>query len=144
LFVGILISAISASDAIAVAKAGGERYGAAIKFAMARRHRQRAGAHALPRIFRWDSGRYITTSRHSPFDFAPAFARLRRGKQGQAQWRLQDCTNALCYLDAIRDSRIATFPNKLVSARDGTGRSTRSGQAPWRVQDWPQRLMLPW
>src|SRR5207248_10902400 len=50
-------------------------------------------------------------------DFAPAFARLPRGKREKAQRRLQACTNALRYLDAIRDSRIAASANKLVSAR---------------------------
>jgi hypothetical protein len=49
----------------------------------------------------------------SPFDFAPATA----GKQGKLIGGYRTGINAACYRDVIRDSRIATFANKLVWAR---------------------------
>jgi hypothetical protein len=51
------------------------------------------------------------------------------GRQAQ-QRGYRPSPNASRYRHAIRDSRIASVPKKLVSVRYGTARSTRSAPAP--------------
>jgi hypothetical protein len=53
-----------------------------------------------------------------PFDFAPSFAELRRGKQGKLIGGYRTGITASCHCDAIRDSRIAaTSANKSLCGR---------------------------
>jgi hypothetical protein len=68
----------------------------------------------------------ISARRHSSSDFAPAFARLRRGKQDGFIGGYSTGINTSCYRDAIRDSRIIT-----------TSPTNRCGPA---RDEWPFRL----